>query len=58
VMGGKSVYDRRRVSVRLSHNVSNVSSRRSCVESTGIPVWRWKRIDERRLPTLLIDRRR
>jgi hypothetical protein len=37
-MGGKGVYDGRRVSGILSHNVSNVSSRRSCVESTGIPV--------------------
>ncbi len=40
-IGGKGVYDGRIVSARLSHNVSNVSSRRSCVESTGIPVWRW-----------------
>lgn len=56
-IGGKGVYDRWRVSVTLSHKVSNVSSRRSCVESTGIPVWRWKRIDDRRLQALLTDRR-
>jgi hypothetical protein len=37
-IGGKGVYAGRRVSGRLSHNVSNVSSRRSCDASTGIPV--------------------
>jgi hypothetical protein len=37
-IGGKGGYDARIVSVRLSHTVLNVSSRRSCVESSGIPV--------------------
>ncbi len=56
-IGGKGVYDERTASVRLSHNVSKLSSRWSCVESTGIPLWRWKRIDERRLQALLTDGR-
>jgi hypothetical protein len=56
-IGGKGVYDARIVSVRLSHTVLNVSSRRSCVESSGIPGWRWKIIDDRRLQALLKERR-
>lgn len=37
-IGGSGGYDERRVSARLSHTVSNVSSRRSAVESAGMLV--------------------
>ncbi len=40
-IGGKGVYDDRIFSLTLSQTVSNVSSRRSCVESTGMLLWRW-----------------